>query len=259
MRGLDDLYVSKRLPRGLTLEKTPAFVPRMVMTDELEVVFREVISQWTHREKFAPLARFGIRPLDRLLFYGPPGNGKTLACQWICQKLDGVPLYRVQCEAVIGQYMGNMAQGLAGITNHLRALAAPAVCLFDEVESIFVDRTANSGQCDRERATALSVFFQALDRWEAPTLIVMCTNIVDQLDRALLSRVELQLQFGGPTPDQALQVVEYWRELLCEHGADEWGPRFVDAIQSGQLPESFRELTQLISRAARDWVARGIS
>jgi len=249
-----DTLRREKLPPGLTLEKAPPFVPRMVMTDELHVVVREVITQWLNRDRFKGLLKFGIRPLDRLLFYGPSGNGKTMACQWICQQL-GTPLYRVQCEQIVGAYLGETSKALARVTEYLAGLTEPALCLFDEVESIFVDRARSDGQCDRERGSALTIFFQALDRWRAPTLIVMCTNLVEQLDRALLSRVEMQLEFQGPTPEQAQEVVEYWRELLCGHGADTWGPRFVEAIEAGRLPESFRELTQQIGHAARDWVA----
>lgn len=246
------------LPPGLTLEKVPPFVPRMVMTPELQTVMREVIRQWRHRKRFEGLLKYGIRPLDRLLFFGPPGNGKTMACQWMCQQL-GTPLYRVCCETLIGNHMGDMAKGLIRVTNYLGELRTPALCLFDEVESLFIDRSVSAGQCDRERGSAMTVFFQVLDRWQAPTLIVMATNLIEQLDRALVSRIELRLEFTGPTPDQAAQVVEYWRELLCEHGADDWGPPLADAIDGGWTPASFRELAQQIARAARDWTARSIA
>jgi len=248
---------SGQLPKGLVLEQQPAFVPRMVMTDELRVVVREVIRQWQHRERFAGLAKFGIRPVDRLLFYGPPGNGKTMACQWICGQL-GVPLYRVRCDQLVGTVMGDMNRSLVAVCDYLQALSAPALCLFDEIEAIFIDRRVSGGQCDRERSTALTCFFQALDRWSGPALIVMATNLAEQLDAALLSRVELQLEFAGPTKEQALEVIEYWRELLCEYGADDWGPRVAERIENGAGPQSFRELQQWISRLARDWVAGGI-
>jgi len=226
----------------------------MVMTPELQTVMREVIHQWKHRKRFEGLLKYGIRPLDRLLFFGPPGNGKTMACQWMCQQL-GVPLYRVCCEALVGNYMGDMANRLLKVTTYLGELCTPALCLFDEVESLFIDRTLSDGQCDRERGSALTTFFQVLDRWQAPTLFVMATNLIDQLDRALVSRIELKLEFKGPTCDQASQVVEYWRELLCEHGADDWGPQLAGRIHGGWAPQSFRELSQHIARAARDWTA----
>jgi AAA+ superfamily predicted ATPase len=248
----------ERLPDGLTLEKTPAFVPRMVMTDELKVVVREVVRQWRHRKRFEGLRKFGIRPLDRLLFHGPPGNGKTMACQWISKELS-LPLYRVQCEQLRGSAaFGHTVRTLSAITSYLDGLTAPAVCLFDEIESLFIDRARSVGVCDREVSSALTVFFQALDRWKAPVLLVMCTNLFDQLDAALVSRTEMQLEFCGPTRDQAQQVVEYWRELLHEYGGDDWGPKFAEAIDEHGPPESFRKLQQAIARAARDWVASGI-
>jgi AAA+ superfamily predicted ATPase len=169
-----------------------------------------------------------------------------------------VPLYRVRCEQLVGSYLGETTRATARILECLNGLSTTALCLFDEIESLFVDRATAEGQCDRERGSALTMFFQALDRWRAPTLIVMCTNLVEHLDRALLSRIDVQLEFVGPTADQALEVIEYWRELLCEHGADDWGPRLAERIKAGHEPSSFRELAQAIARAARDWVAQQI-
>src|SRR5207253_50537 len=100
-----------KLPEGIVLEKPP-FVPRMVMTDELLTVTREVVSQWHNREKFAGLIKYGIRPLDRLLFYGPPGNGKTMACYWIARQL-GIPVYRVLCNNLHGSSLGMTCKAVA--------------------------------------------------------------------------------------------------------------------------------------------------
>lgn len=244
-------------PKGVTLEELPAFVPRMVMTPQLHTVVREVLRQWQHRNQFAGLMKFGIRPLDRMLCFGPPGNGKTMACQWICQHLK-IPMYRIRCEQMRQSYLGATTRTLGEIVEFLNRLPGPALCLFDEVESIFVDRKRAADACDREIASTLTVFFQALDRWRSPCLLVMCTNLVEQLDQALLSRIDLKLEFVGPTREQAMEVLEYWRELLCEHGADDWGPRLVEWIETNGPPESFRDLQQTISRAARDWVASRI-
>jgi ATP-dependent 26S proteasome regulatory subunit len=248
---------STGLPVGLTLEETPAFVPRMVMTPELRTVVRDVLRQWVHRDRFAGLTKYGIRPLDRVLFFGPPGNGKTLSCQWMAGQLK-VPLYRIRCEQIRGPYLGETTRRLGEVTEYLNGLTEPAIALFDEVESIFIDRAKSDSGGDREIGSALTVFFQALDRWQAPTLIVMATNLIEQVDRALLSRTELRLEFGGPTREQAQEMLAYWRELLCEHGADEWSPEIAARIDQCGPPESFRSLQQSINRAARNWVAAGI-
>lgn len=85
-------------------------------------------------------------------------------------------------------------------------------------------------------------------------LIVMATNLEDQLDPALMSRVEMKLRFEGPTAEQCEKLIQYWAELLCKHGSDEWGPPLVERVK--QTPAtSFRELQQTIAWLARDWVA----
>jgi ATP-dependent 26S proteasome regulatory subunit len=249
----DDDAPKTKLPKGLVLDERPPFVPRMVMTPPLMKVIKNVVFQWKHRDAFQELIKYGIRPLDRLLFHGPPGNGKTLTCYWMAKEL-GIPMYRVICNQLRGGYLGDTAKAIAAVGDYLNSRTEPAICLFDEVESIFIDRALSSGQCDREISSALTIFLQSLDRWQAPTLIVMATNMYDQLDQALTSRVEMKLEFGGPTVEQCQQLLQYWGELLCKHGADDWGPPLLDRVKVSP-PVSFRELQQAIAWSARDWVA----
>jgi AAA+ superfamily predicted ATPase len=253
MNMLPEKNKPNNLPEGVVLEKPP-FVPRMVMTNELQVVVRDVMTQWRNRKKFEPLLKYGIRPLDRLLFYGPPGNGKTMACYWIARELD-VPIYRVLCNQLHVGVFGGSSKAVANVMDFFNARSEPCVCLWDEVEAIFIDRNEVDGQCDREAATALTVFLQALDRWKSPTLLVMATNLEKRLDPALMSRVEMRLEFAAPNDEQCEQVIQYWRELLCDHGSEEWGPEIVERVKA-ELPASFRELQQSIGYAARDWTAK---
>jgi len=228
-----------------------------VMSGQLKRALGEVSRQWQRRDAFAGLLKYGIRPLDRVLFFGPPGNGKTLTCYFLAKTL-GVPIFRVLCNQLRGSHLGETTRNVANLLGFLNAATAPSLCLFDEVESIFVDRRASVGECDREIAAAMTIFMQALDRWKAPTLLVLATNLVGQIDEALLSRVELQLEFLGPTPEQAAELLNYWREILSDHGADEWGP-VLAAQFAATLPDSFRALQQLVAFRAREWTARHLA
>lgn len=242
---------TEKMPNGITLE-APRFVPRLVMTNELRAVLKNVIAQWGKRGRFEALLKYEIRPLDRLLFYGPPGNGKTMACYWIAKEL-GIPMFRVQCDALRGSCLGDSARAVAQVMEFLAARTGPALCLWDEVEAIFVDRKTSQGQCDREMQAALTIFMQHLDRWSAPILLAMATNLPEQLDAALLSRVEMKVLFPGPTTDQCAQAIAYWAELLHDSGGSEWGPKLTETLAANP-PSSFREIKQLIGYAARDWV-----
>src|SRR4051794_7136595 len=125
-----------KLPKGLVLDDQPPFVPRMVMTPQLMSVIKHVIFQWRHRQHFQELLKYGIRPLDRLLFYGPPGNGKTLTCYWMAKEL-GIPMYRVVCNQIRESFLGGATKNVAAVATYLNARSQPAICLWDEIESLF--------------------------------------------------------------------------------------------------------------------------
>lgn len=248
MRTLPD---SADLPSGLTAERTDNIPRRLVMTPALAAAAEQVLRQWRVRDRFEPLLRHGIRPLDRLLFHGPPGNGKTTCAQYLAARLE-CDCFRVRCEQLRGQYLGETTKQVSAVMEWIDARTRPAVVLFDEVESIFIDRsTAGNQGCDNEISSSLTVFFQYFDRLASPTLICLATNMHHRLDPALLSRVELSVEFGPPTAEQAVEFVRYWSELLAEHGGEEWGPRLIAA----DIPmESFRALKQHVAAAAREWV-----
>lgn len=251
------MSVLDKMPDAISLEDVTSFVPRLVLTPQLQTVLQHVIRQWRHRDRFASIQKYGIRPLDRLLFFGPPGNGKTLACEWICKQL-GLQLLRVHCDRMRGAYLGETTKSVANICRFLGERKEPVLCLFDEVESIFTNRQSAGADSasGHELSAATTVFMQALDRWTAPTLIVMCTNLHNQLDFALKSRVELKIEFPAPTAEQAMQCLAFWKELLCEYGAAEWGPRMEIEIASGRIPASFRAIRQSVGMATREWIAR---
>jgi hypothetical protein len=69
----------------------------------------------------------------------------------------------------------------------------------------------------------------------------------ERLDPALLSRIDVQMEFGPPTPEQAASAIQYWAEALHEYGGREWGPELDD----GRHWESFRLLFQEVQRHVR--------
>lgn len=239
------------LPKGLTLEKPARNLAALATTNSLTDLQGVVLAQWKHAETFGRLAKHGIRPVDRLLFQGPPGNGKTMAAQWLAQKIDA-PLYRVRCETLIESLLGKTGNNVSEVMNWLEKQPR-SVVLFDEIEMLFPARELSKGDCGREMNSAMSVFWQYLDRWEAPTLFVLATNMPDRLDKALLSRLEYQLEFGPPTREQASSVIQYWAEVLHEFGGGEWGK----VIDDGRHWESFRALFQAVQHHVRQFVTKG--
>lgn len=244
MATLGKSAIDEPLPLGVSLEKPASALASLTLTESLVTLKQTVVRQWARREVWTPLAQYGITPTKLVLFYGPPGNGKTTACQWLASQM-GVPLYRVRSDQLIDSYLGKTGHHIGSIMRWLE-LRPAAIVLFDEVESIFPSRTDAHGECSRELASAMTILWQFFDRWTGPHLFVLATNLRERLDPALVSRIELQLEFGPPTAEQVNAVVEYWSEILHEYGADEWAKEIREHITSGKEVTSFRELWQFI-------------
>lgn len=224
----------------------------------------QIVPEWSHRDRLAPLAKYGINPTRQLLFYGPPGNGKTMTAKWLAREITAsaqtARCVRIQCDQLVGHYMGDTARNVTQVLDWVESDpdARNAVVLWDEVDTIFPSRKSLSSSANgREITSAQATYWQRVDNWTNPNLFILATNRRDDLDPALLSRIECQIEFTPPTVDDALTVIDYWAELLHAHGGDVWGKQLRLLVKSDPrdpILSSFRELTQQIHRAARDHV-----
>jgi len=239
------------MPAGVVLEKPGRNLDSLVQTDALQSLKTTLIHEWTIRDEFKSVEQYGIRPTTMALFHGPPGNGKTMAAKMLAS-VTGVPLYRVACDGLFDAYLGQTEKNMRKVLDWLES-AGQAVVLFDECEAIFRSRGGCESGGTLAIVRAMQVFWQALDRWEAPQIFLLATNRIDDLDDALLSRCETQLEFMGPTADQAKLVLKYWSEMLHEHGAETWSTDLFRKIER-ETPVSFRALWQSIASSVRQWI-----
>jgi ATP-dependent 26S proteasome regulatory subunit len=253
MQSLDKTSSGGR-PDCLTVEKPASNLAALVKTNAMAEVTATVLRQWQSPDAFAPLAKHGIYPIRQVLFHGPPGNGKTTGSQWLAQKLD-VPLYRVRCEQLVQKWLGDTAKNVAELMDWLSKTTS-AIVLLDEVEQLFTARRSAETSLGREMSSAMTVYWQYLDRWSGRHLFILATNMRDSLDAALLSRIELQLEFGPPTCEQAREVIAYWTEALHAYGPEDWGPELLASIDEKGPPESFRSLWQAIQRRVSNHVTK---
>lgn len=215
--------LSKRdeeMPDTVEREKTATNLASLTLSPGLIQIRDVVLSQWRKTDAIARLAKHGIHPIRQLFFYGPPGNGKTIASQWIAKDFD-VPLFRVRCEMLVSSYHGATAQNMSKTLRYLEDVG-PAIVLFDEIETLFQSRELAGHNVSQERHAAMATLWQSLDRWSTPQLFIFATNLESKMDAAMMSRFELQLYFGPPTQEQCCSVIDYWSEVFHEFGSDEW-------------------------------------
>ena len=150
----------------------------------------------------------GLEPRHRLLFVGPPGNGKTSLAESLAYEL-ALPLFTVRYDAVVTSYLGETAQRLRRLFDFVRT--EPCVLFFDEFDAIGKERgdLHETGEIKRVVTTLLL----QLDDLPSYCVLVAATNHPELLDRATWRRFEIKLELGKPSDDQ---MTDYFSQRLKE-------------------------------------------
>lgn len=93
-----------------------------------------------HPEKFL---KFGMTPSKGVLFYGPPGCGKTLLAKAIANECQA-NFISIKGPELLTMWFGESEANVRDIFDKARS-AAPCVLFFDELDSIAKARGGNAG------------------------------------------------------------------------------------------------------------------
>lgn len=151
------------------------------------------------------LRKHGYAPKSKLLFWGPPGNGKTLTAQFLAFEL-GLPLGIVRLNAVISSFLGDTASHLHRIL--ARANTNPMVLLLDEADALAKNRNDPNDVGELKRV--VNSFLQALDAFCSPkSILVAASNHQYLFDPALWRRFDDVIEFPPPEAKQRRAFLNY--------------------------------------------------
>lgn len=144
-----------------------------------------------------------LRP-SGVLFHGPSGNGKTLACLCLASSL-GLHCVKVRASDVFNQWLGGSEATLRSIFARARA-ASPCILFFDELDALAMNReaedaSATSGVQSRILTTLLNEMDGITNAGgKQDVLVVAATNRLDAIDAALLrpGRLEEHVLLNHP-------------------------------------------------------------
>ncbi|WP_295116559.1 ATP-binding protein [uncultured Chitinophaga sp.] len=142
----------------------------------------------------------------RALFYGPSGTGKTLTAN-LLGKQFGKDVYRIDLSQVISKYIGETEKNLEKVFN--RAEHKNWILFFDEADALFGKRTNVQSAHDRFANQEVSYLLQRVE--DFPGLLILASNIKNNLDEAFLRRFHAIIHFPMPSPDERLQL---WQKSM---------------------------------------------
>ncbi|MBM3229277.1 AAA family ATPase [Candidatus Parvarchaeota archaeon] len=144
--------------------------------------------------------QYGLRPPNGLLFFGPPGTGKTMMMRALSKELN-FGFYYVKTSNLLSQWYGESEKNISELFVEARK-NAPCILFFDEIDSIGKKR--GTAQNDEVTQRVLTVFLQELDGFKSKkdVIVIGATNIPNQLDGALLRPGRFDKIIYMPLPDK---------------------------------------------------------
>merc|ERR1712087_1000847 len=152
-----------------------------------------------HPEKFE---KFGMSPSKGVLFYGPPGCGKTLMAKAVANECQA-NFISVKGPELLTMWFGESEANVREIFDKARQ-SAPCVLFFDELDSIATQRGSSVGDAGGAGDRVLNQLLTEMDGMNAKktVFIIGATNRPDIIDSALLRPGRLDQLIYIPLPDE---------------------------------------------------------
>lgn len=171
----------------------------IILSDAANSALEEILMEHNRQDV---LRSYGLLPVQKLLFCGPPGCGKTLAAEVIASALS-LPLVLIRLDSVISSLLGETAANLRKVFDYVSA--QPVVVLFDEFDALTKDRgdSADHGELKR----SVNAVLQMMDGYRGESILIATTNYESLLDRAVWRRFDEVIRFELPNQKQIRRLL----------------------------------------------------
>ncbi len=166
------------------------------MRDIIQKVRELVELPLKHPEVFK---RLGIEPPKGILFYGPPGVGKTLLAKAIANETNAY-FIAINGPEIMSKYYGESEQRLREIFEEAKK-HAPAIIFIDEIDAIAPKRDEVIGEVERRVVAQLLALMDGLES-RGEVIVIAATNRPNALDPALRRPGRFDREIEIPLPDK---------------------------------------------------------
>jgi len=183
-----------------------------------------------------------------VLFEGPPGTGKTVSAKIIGNDTR-LPLIYVPIESIMSCWYGVAEKRLASVFRECSRLEN-GILFLDEIDSLAGSRDKEMHEATRR---ILSVLLREIEGFSSSDniLTIGATNVVGNLDHALLSRFDRIISFPLPNQNERSAIFNYYARHLSKN----------DALKLARETDknSGRDIEDICSDAERVWAREVIS
>ena len=232
---------SKAGQKGQLKKRGNGFADVAGMVELKEQLQSDVIDLLKNPEQAKAL---GLHVPNGLLFYGPPGCGKTYFAEKFAEEL-GCNYQYIKCSDVASPYIHGGQEKIAAVFDAARE-NAPTILFFDEIEAMIKDRSKHTNVSE---AGEVNEFLAQLNNCGQDGVIVIgATNKPTEIDEAALRAGRLEYKYYIPQPDHSTRK-DLFRINLSTRKSD-FG---IDYDKLAQLTENYvsADIRLIVDTAAR--------
>lgn len=205
-----------------------------------------------HPDKFQ---KFGMQPSKGVLFYGPPGCGKTLMAKAVANECSS-NFISIKGPELLTMWFGESESNVRDVFDKART-AAPCVLFFDELDSVGQARGSSQGDAGGAGDRVLNQLLTEMDGAGSKKnlFFIGATNRPDILDEALIRPGRLDQLIYIPLPDKASRLQIFKAVLRKSPIAPNVSFDF-----TSELTQDFTgaDITELCQRAAKSAIREAI-
>ena len=214
-------------------------IDSVILSEENSKKIQEFLIEIENADKFL---KYGLTPMNRLLFYGASGCGKTYLGKALSNKLGYTMLYVDIAEALSSNSVAKNLKAAFDIAN-----AGNTIIFLDECDSIAWNRNSDANDTGTIRR-ATNALFQAMDQMNPKTVIICATNMLARLDPAFERRFNLKMRFERPKGNLVETILEFLKvEFEIINDCTDEQIRIV----SQRTSMSFYEIQIIVERAMK--------
>ncbi|KAJ8717409.1 hypothetical protein PYW08_005808 [Mythimna loreyi] len=198
-----------------------------------------------HPDKFL---KFGMQPSRGVLFYGPPGCGKTLLAKAIANECQA-NFISVKGPELLTMWFGESEANVRDIFDKARS-ASPCVLFFDELDSIAKSRGGSVSDAGGAADRVINQILTEMDGMGAKknVFIIGATNRPDIIDPAILRPGRLDQLIYIPLPDEKSREAILRANLRKSPIAKDVDLSYIAKVTQGF---SGADLTEICQRACK--------
>jgi hypothetical protein len=139
----------------------------------------------------------------KAMFSGDSGTGKTLAAEVVAGSL-GMPLLKIDLAQIVSKWVGETEKQLESVFSE--AEDSHGVLFFDEADALFGKRGEVAHGVDRYANLEVSYLLQRIEDYAG--LVILATNLKDNIDAAFTRRFHATIHFARPEPRERRRLWE---------------------------------------------------